>query len=363
MEIIAFYLPQFHTIPENDGWWGEGFTEWTNVRKAKPLYSDQVQPREPYDDFYYDLSNVETIRWQAKLAHRFNVYGFCFYHYWFDGKLLLQKPCELLLANPDIDIHYCMSWANEPWARTWDGKNNEVLMPQRYGEEKEWKIHFEYLLKFFKDNRYIKEDNKPMFLIYKSDSISQCKKMMKYWEELSIKNGFAGIYFVETLRLGSNSNSALPFSAHVEFEPARTLNNLNFFHKNYNRIRRRIVKLINFRFHTNLHLNKRLRFKDVYEKSLKNLSNENTFGGVFTGWDNTPRRGEASIIVTEASEEEFSDYIKRKIEITKNTYHTKYLFINAWNEWCEGTYLEPDKHNGYKYLNIIKKVLEQTKTF
>lgn len=134
-KIIPFYLPQFHTIPENDEWWGKGFTEWTNVRKAKPYRKGQSQPRIPLNDNYYDLSKVETLRWQAELANKYGIYGFCFYHYWFNGKLLLEKPSQNLLANKDIPLKFCFSWANEPWARTWDGKNTEVLMPQEYGTE------------------------------------------------------------------------------------------------------------------------------------------------------------------------------------------------------------------------------------
>ena len=148
-KIIAFYLPQFHTIPENDSWWGKGFTDWINVKKARPLFHGHQQPKIPQGDNYYDLSSPETIRWQAQLANKYNIYGFCFYHYWFNGKLLLEKPAEMLLRHPDIPLRFCFSWANEPWARTWDGKSHQILINQEYGNEDDWVKHFDYLLPFF----------------------------------------------------------------------------------------------------------------------------------------------------------------------------------------------------------------------
>ncbi|MFK9094227.1 glycoside hydrolase family 99-like domain-containing protein [Bacillus salipaludis] len=361
MKVIAFYLPQFHVIEENNRWWGKGFTEWTNLRKAKAYRKEQYQPREPYNDNYYDLSNIETMKWQAKLAKEYGVYGFCFYHYWFNGKLLLEKPAENLLKHEEIDINYCMSWANEPWSRTWDGKDHEVLMGQTYGDKEAWKEHFIYLLPFFKDKRYIKIKNKPMFLIYKSKSIKDCKQMMELWEELAQDNGFDGVHFVETLREKETEKRSLPFSAKVEFEPARTLNGEPLIVKNYNRVRRRVIKGVNILLRKEIPLNKKYLFNDMSNKSLKNLSSDNTYGGVFVGWDNTPRRGNASLYVTESTKEEFKDYLSQKMEITKKIYKTEYVFINAWNEWCEGTYLEPDKKNKFKYLEAIREVQEDSK--
>ena len=162
--IIAFYLPQFHTIPENDEWWGKDFTEWTNVKKTKPLFLSHNQPRVPLDKNYYDLMNPATFLWQTELAKKYNVDGFCFYHYWFDGKLLLEKPLEMWLKHPEFDRAFCFSWANEPWTRSWDGLNKNILMPQNYNGEKDIIAHFNYMLPFFNDSRYIKIDNKPVFV-------------------------------------------------------------------------------------------------------------------------------------------------------------------------------------------------------
>ena len=159
-KIIAFYLPQFHRIPENDKWWGEGFTEWTNTKSSKPLFKGHDQPKEPLNDNYYNLLDKDTRKWQGELAKKYGIYAFCYYHYWFNGKLLLQKPIEKMLNQNEPNLPFCMCWANEPWSRSWDGREKEVIMPQAYGEKKQWKKHFDYLLPFFKDTRYIKVGNK-----------------------------------------------------------------------------------------------------------------------------------------------------------------------------------------------------------
>lgn len=359
-KIIALFLPQFHTIPENDAWWGKGFTEWVNVRKAEPLFEGHEQPRIPLNDNYYDLSKVETLRGQAKIARQYGVYGFCLYHYWFaGGKKLLDKPAEMLLNTPDIDINYCFSWANEPWARTWDGKAHQVLMAQSYGDVQDWRKHFTYLLDFFKDDRYIKVDNCPMFLIYKPQSIPKASEMMTLWNNLAIEAGFGGIHFVETLRGGSYDTRQLPFKARMEFEPARTNYQQPWLKLNYKRVRRRVIKLINSIFNTSYILNTPFKFKDVASSSLKLKSPMNTYGGVFVGWDNTARRGIASTIVIPPSKQQFKDYLRAKVRQTEEEYSENYVFVNAWNEWCEGAYLEPDTVHKFDYLEAIKELNDE----
>lgn len=356
IKVIPFYLPQFHTIPENDEWWGEGFTEWTNVRKAKSYRKGQGQPRVPLNDNYYDLSKVETLRWQADLANKYGIYGFCFYHYWFNGKLLLEKPSQNLLGNKDIKLRFCFSWANEPWTRTWDGKNTEVLMPQEYGDKKDWKRHFEYLIPFFKDERYIKENGKPMFVIYKSASIEKCEEMMLYWQMLAKEAGFNGVHFVETLKKWLPDTRELPFDAKVEFEPIGAKNVSSLY---FQRIRRYSVRVVNKLFGTSYPEHSKVTFADEAKKSLMNLSPIGTYPGVFIGWDNSPRIKEKGVFITRPTKAEFKNYLREKIRIGKEIYHTDYLFINAWNEWAEGTYLEPDTEMRYAYLEAISEVLEE----
>jgi len=356
--IIAFYLPQFHAIPENDEWWGKDFTDWVNVRKARPLFNGHQQPRIPLNENYYDLSKVETLQWQTEIANKYGVYGFCFYHYWFNGKMLLEKPAEMLLADKSIALHFCFSWANEPWARTWDGKAKQVLMPQSYGGRDDWEKHFHYLLPFFQDERYIKEDGQPMFLIYKTSSIPCAKEMMNLWNELARKNGFKGIHFVETLRDGHIDKRDLPIKARVEFEPARTNRQQHPIVLNYKRIRRVAIHTTNRVLHKKHLLNKPFPFMNVAECSINNHSPEGTYGGVFVGWDNSPRRSLASTIVLPPTKEEFKSYLEAKIKVTKERYHTNYVFVNAWNEWAEGTVLEPEERTGYAYLEVIKELNE-----
>ena len=356
-KIIAFYLPQFHAIPENDSWWGKGFTDWINVKKARPLFNGHQQPKIPQGDNYYDLSSPETIRWQAQLANKYNIYGFCFYHYWFNGKLLLEKPAELLLRHPDIPLRFCFSWANEPWARTWDGKSHQILINQEYGNEDDWVKHFDYLLPFFKDERYIKENGRPIMLIYKSQAIHCAKEMMDCWNQLAIKAGFPGLHFVETLRTRHQDSRNLPFAARMEFEPARAQMYQSLWKLNYDRIRRRIVKALNAVFGTSIPNNRPQSFGQIARLSLKTLSPEGTYGGVFMGWDNTPRKGLAGNVIFPPTKQEFKDYLTEKLAITTEIYKTNYIFVNAWNEWAEGTVLEPDKANGYSYLKAIQEVL------
>ena len=187
-KLIAHYLPQFHRIPENDAWWGEGFTEWTSVKAARPLFEGHRQPRKPLNDYYYDLSDVETLRWQSHLAKQYGIYGFSFYHYWFkDGKRVLEKPAEMLLQDKSINLNFCFNWANQTWARTWskfvvdsqnvwagtlerkrhtNEKNQGILLEQKYGEKEAWQEHIRYLIPFFQDERYIKIDSRPVFIIF-----------------------------------------------------------------------------------------------------------------------------------------------------------------------------------------------------
>ena len=195
MKVIAFYLPQFHEIPENNEWWGEGFTEWVNVKKAQKLFDGHNQPRIPLNNNYYNLLDNNVKKWQVELANKYGVYGFCFYHYWFNGKLLLEKPVEQFLKDKSLNIHYCICWANEHWTNAWAGKQAKVLIEQKYGTEKEWKEHFEYLLPYFKDERYIKEDNKPLLIIYRPELIDCLKDMLEFWDKEAKKNGFAGLNF------------------------------------------------------------------------------------------------------------------------------------------------------------------------
>lgn len=350
-KIIAFYLPQFHAIPENDAWWGEGFTEWTNTKKSIPLYEGHYQPREPDEDRYYSLLNNETQEWQAKTAIDYGIYGFCYYHYWFNGKMLIEKPMENMLQNKNIKIPFCISWANEPWTRNWDGRNKEVLMPQFYGEEKDWKIHFQYLLPFFKDERYILHENKPIILLYRAGSIKNCEKMIEYWNTLARENEFDGLYVVETLT-GHQKESAINSSdALVEMEPMHTIRHgLPLLYQG----RRFLIKKFNKKFDVFDRISYSLIWRKINNKKRSNT--KKTFVGAFVDWDNSARWGRRAMILEGTNPSAFEKYFGKQFSMAKKN-NCDYIFFNAWNEWAEGTYLEPDKKHKYKYLEIIKNIV------
>lgn len=348
IKIIALYLPQFHTIPENDEWWGKGFTEWTNVKKAKPLFKGHNQPRVPLNDNYYNLLDDNTFKWQIDLAKKYGIDGFCFYHYWFNGKLLLEKPLENYLANKELDFPFFFSWANEPWTRSWDGKNKNILVKQVYGGERDIINHFNYMLPFFKDSRYIKKDNKPVFVLYRANSIAYLEDMIKTWNCLAKQNGFDGVFFIESLTGFQKEKMSTNTDACFYFEPT-------WVHKHCSdNIPFRVVQKIKRTF-----LYKKCDVKSYKNSMDKILKNENLgemrYASFFVGWDNSPRRKQEATIYTNTSGRMFEQYFTKQINKMRQT-NCSIMFINAWNEWAEGTYLEPDMKNKHTYLEIIKKL-------
>lgn len=356
MKIIAFYLPQFHEIPENNKWWGNGFTEWTNTKKAKPLFKGHYQPREPFEDNYYNLIDRETREWQAKIAKEYGVYGFCYYHYWFKGKKLLEKPAEDMLEHRSPNFPFCFSWANESWTRAWDGKVKEALIVQDYGGKEDWEEHFNYLLPFFKDERYIRVDNKPLFAIYRSSLISKCDEMIMLWQELAKSNGLDGIYFVKTLNAFEVDNSNKEFNAQIEFEPMYTRKH---DYSITDKLRRKFKEICRKRFGFNSKLFLDIDSYDyIWNKIIsRKYCGEATFLGAFVDWDNSARKQRESTIISGTNPNKFEYYLKQQILRAKEIYGTDMIFINAWNEWAEGTYLEPDKKYRYKYLEAVKSAL------
>ena len=337
VKIIALYLPQFHEIEENNRAWGKGFTEWDNVKKAVPLFEGHYQPREPLNDNYYNLLNPCTLEWQIKLAKKYGVYGFCFYHYWFrDGKYVLEKPAEMLLNSPDLDIPFCFSWANEPWTKTWHGATGEkeVLIEQRYGDKKQWRKHFDYLLPFFKDSRYIKAEGKPILLIYQINKIGCFNQMVDLWESLAIQNGIPGIYIVDMLTSDGKISRNKRVSASVDFEPGKE-------------------KRKNSRKEGKLQINS---YDEVCIQMINTIHKKNEYRCIFVDYDDTPRRGVDGNIFPGSAPDKFGAYFQKIIELSQKE-DNSFVFLNAWNEWGEGNYLEPDKKNGYAYLEAVQKAL------
>lgn len=350
-KIIAMYLPQFHEISENNEWWGRGFTEWTNVKKAQPLFDGHYQPRVPYN--YYDLSDIEVMKSQAELAQKYGINGFCFYHYWFNGRLMLEKPIENFLNSDELNFPYCLSWANEPWTRSWDGKTKDILIDQNYGDQSDWDNHFNYLMRFFKDKRYIKINNKPVILIYRSSSITCCDEMVARWDTLARGNGLDGIYVVETINSFQKNPCVQLSEAVMVFEPMYTLRHSMPVRINLKRILYKvgIIKAV-----------EKLSYDLVWKKILKRKrqsSGKNIYLGGFVGWDNTPRKGKKGLIIDGSTPEKFKEYMGRLL--TKaNIEHSEFIFLNAWNEWGEGAHLEPDEKFGFRYLESVLESLESS---
>lgn len=355
-KIIAFHLPQYHSFKENDEWWGKGFTDWVNVKNAKPLFKGHRQPRQPLDGYYYNMLDKKTFEHQAYLANKYNIYGFCFYHYWFNGKLLMEKPLEKLLNWKDVNLKFCLSWANEPWARTWDGKNQDVLMPQNYGGQEEWDEHYNYLRMFFLDERYIKVDNKPMLLLYRTESIENCDDMIKRWSKLAVLDGFDGIHIVETINHFQNEPKCKNSEAFVYMEPTIKQESKFFstdFLENLE-VRSSILKfylkkrkILFVQSYDNV-------WKKIIKRPIKKIENKKAYLGAFVGWDNTPRKKYRGRVVLGDSPAKFKKYLMIQLNRSKS----QFLFINAWNEWAEGAYLEPDEINKYGYLEAVSESIK-----
>lgn len=341
------YLPQFHRVKENDKWWGEGFTEWTAARQALPLFDGHYQPHVPLNANYYDLLNKGTMQWQADLMKKYGVDGQCIYHYWFkEGRQILEKPAENLLRWTDINMPFFFCWANESWARTWSHLrnctswstrlepeqklgDNDILLEQQYGAEKEWKQHFDYLLPFFQDSRYLKIDNKPVFMIYKTAEIYCLQEMAGYWRSLAKEVGFSGIYFI-----GANNYNSRVLDLAMSFEPEHALRILRGKKKSDSGVYR-------------------CDYAEVWSEII-NYSTQGERISIqgFSGRDNTPRQGRGGQVVENATPEKFREYLAELI--AKNLSNgCEMTFINAWNEWGEGMHLEPDEKYGYGFLEGV----------
>lgn len=355
LKIIAVYLPQFHRLPENDEWWGEGYTEWTAVKAAEKLFDGHNQTREPLNDNYYNLLDKETMIWQVKLAKKYGIYGFCFYHYYFkNGKKILEKPIENLLRWKEIDINYCFSWANGAWARTWSGLSNAtvwsdkfenekgrdsgVLLEQEYGNEKEWKEHFKYLLPFFLDTRYIKVDNKPVFIFHLPEDIHVLDLMLKCWEQLAVDAGLAGIYSIVTNSYEQYKGvSAVLLHGPSAYQNAQVVG-IPVKAETINQV-------------------ESLDYEEVWKNAVycRGLDEHKTYFGGFVDYDDTPRRGRKGWFLNGTTPEIFERYAYQ-LAVKNLINGNEFFFINAWNEWGEGNYLEPDKKNGYAYLEALKRI-------
>jgi hypothetical protein len=381
--VIAFYLPQYHPIPENDEWWGKGFTEWTNVGKAKPIFKGHYQPKVPADLGYYDLRMPEIREAQADLARQAGIEGFCYWHYWFgSGKQLLEKPFDDVLESGKPDFPFCLGWANHSWTnKDWHiGKKftKEVnLMTQSYPGNEDHELHFYHILKALKDKRYICVDGMPLFLIYSPTSIPNITSFINLWRKLAIKNGLKGIHFVgithNLSNLNGNKNVIKGLLSKINFNKSADY---------YNRILNLGFDAVNSRGQNRAEIIVRGRFKKLflnlinkefdgiiadkynYKKIIKHLfvdedSWNNVYPTIIPNWDRSPRSGKKALIWYNTTPELFRESVKSAIEIIKDKpSEHKILFLQSWNEWGEGNYVEPDIMYGKGYLNVLRDLIK-----
>lgn len=355
--IIAIHLPQFHPFKENNEWWGKGFTEWTNVAQARPRYRGHYQPHIPADLGFYDLRLEETRIAQADLAREYGIHGFCYYHYWFNGKLLMERPLEEILKSKKPDFPFMICWANENWTRIWDGKNRNVLMEQNYNEQDDL-VHIQYLMPFLKDERYIKIDNKPVIAIYKSYLIPDPNKMIETWQNEAKKHGIE-LYIIKfEVDKQSGKEKLLDFNAAAEFQP--------FCYNGYKYalFRRAINKgfeLLGLDTYLPTHIN----YQEYVNHQIKKQCNTDykRFPSVTPMWDNSPRRkGKAYISFKKSTPDLYKKWLSNVLKkFIPYSEEENLVFINAWNEWAEGNHLEPDLKYGRQYLEATKDAINKNK--
>lgn len=374
--VIAYYLPQYHPIPENDQWWGKGFTEWTNVGKAKPLFRGHYQPKVPADLGYYDLRMPEVREAQAELAKSAGIEGFCYWHYWFgNGKRLLNQPFDAVLESGKPDFPFCLGWANESWTnKSWTNKSSLVssgmLIEQSYSE-KDYVEHFNALLKAFKDKRYIQVDGKPLFVVFKPLSIPDAHKFISIWQELAVQNGLKGIYFVGVMPnityRTSNGKMKLPKLDEagklykdvldLGFDAVNSRGYARSEVVNSGKMQRVFMKFLKHKLSINI--------IDRYSQSEINKYLfvdedrwENVYPTVLPNWDRTPRSGKKAVVYTDSTPATFYELLTHCINlIQEKSNEHKIIFLQSWNEWGEGNYVEPDLKYGHGYLDSLKKAL------
>lgn len=370
-KFLAFFLPQFHPIPENDQWWGKGFTEWTNVSQARPRFRGHYQPHIPADLGFYDLRLAETRQEQAKLAAENGIYGFCYYHYWFNGYKLLERPTEDILKSQEPDFPFCLCWANETWSRTWSGEDRYVLIKQEHSREDDIE-HFKYLLSFFTDPRYICVDNKPMFIVYRPDLIADVEGTLRLWRQMAVDAGVPGLHLVAVYNNFSLTDEQgfikKGFDAVIEFQP----------HKRYipkqalvRRVANKLKSLVNecYRKLRNTHdvlfvTTHRHSYQKLKDNAIRGLQEHQQPGvkiypSVIPSWDNSARRKDGSRVIQNLDPQPFGEWLQHAATSVADYQDDNFVFINAWNEWAEGAHLEPDLVCGHGFIDEVKKIMNK----
>lgn len=354
---IAFYLPQFHPIPENDEWWGKGFTEWTNTAKAMPLFKGHYQPNVPADLGFYDLRLPETRAAQASMAKEYGIEGFCYYHYWFAGRRLLERPFEEVLNSGQPDFPFCLCWANESWTGIWHGAPNRMLMEQTYPGMEDHKQHFDYLVRAFADPRYIKVNGKPVFVVYRPDDLPDSKAVTDLWRKIAVDAGFPGLYLIaHHCELDWDSPSLKGFDSTLLVRMAPKRESMDQWATWKTPIWKLRLKIAAWRNLPTIH-----QYEYVMDHILpKALESREAIPCVIPNWDNTPRSGRNGLVLQGSTPELFRRHFRKALQLaSRNPAETQFVFIKSWNEWAEGNYLEPDLRFGHGYLQVVRGELDR----
>ena len=365
VRLLAFYLPQFHPIPENDRWWGRGFTEWTHVVKAKSLFRGHYQPHLPADLGFYDLRVPEVRDAQAELAQQYGISGFCYYHYWFNGKRLLNRPFDEVLRSGRPDFPFCLCWANENWTRRWDGRDHEILIRQDYSLEDD-RAHIRHLLGAFADDRYIRVHGKPLFLVYRTELLPTPKRTAEVWREAARSAGLGDLYLVRVESLVKDVDPrSIGFDAAVEFAPDwRDLPMPKLHRQQWNLLARIYNQLRKLRLLPQAYFDHHVRSYDVLVARMlaKRARPYRWFRCVTPSWDNSSRRVSDATIFRDSRPEIYESWLRAVIHTTVNTLEgeERLVFVNAWNEWGEGNHLEPDQRWGRAYLEATFRSIAES---
>lgn len=348
---IALYLPQYHPIPENDEWWGPGFTEWTNVAKARPLFRGHQQPRIPADLGFYDLRLAETREQQALLAREAGIEGFCYYHYWFAGRRIIERPFNEVLASRQPDFPFCLCWANQTWSGIWHGLSNRVLIEQTYPGREDHIRHFNALLPAFTDSRYIRVDGKPLFVVFNPTDIPDPKRTTELWQELAIQAGLPGLFLVASIGDPDWEPALHGFDASVITRLPPKRRTWVPWSSPYQKIKGKLMDLMH---QPTVH-----PYRSVIDRMVTpRIDQITSFPCVIPNWDNTPRSGAKGMVLDGSTPELYQQLLEKAVtRVADENPEHRIVFIKSWNEWAEGNYLEPDHQYGHQYLDATRRVL------
>ena len=351
--VVAFYLPQFHPIPENDEWWGPGFSEWTNAARARSLFRGHAQPHLPADLGFYDLRLSESREAQAELARRYGVEAFCYWHYWFAGRRILERPYDEMLSNGRPDFSFCLGWANQTWSGIWHGAQDRILIEQTYPGPEDDRLHFQHVLSAFRDARYFRVDGRPLFYVFRPELLPDPSAFVDRWQTMAQQSGLGSLYLVAENSDLLGEGSVYPTARRDGFD-AIVYVRLPAQVGRWERMRMRAARKL-------LRWPERYRYARVFPEPPAALRQDTTYPCVYPNWDNTPRSGRSGLVITHSSPEAFRSHVHAAVQsLLGRTFEHRLLFVKSWNEWAEGNYLEPDLEHGHGFLRALADVIFET---